>query len=79
MRETAAAKARRYLTEGRLRILEADELGGIAQVEVRGDSGRVYACGWDSEGTFCDCAARSHDCAHLQALRLVALEPGEAA
>jgi hypothetical protein len=77
MREDAAVKARRLLAEARVRVLDANEDDGVMQAEVRGDSGDVYACGWDHEGAFCDCPARSQACAHLRALWLIALEPRE--
>jgi hypothetical protein len=45
---------------------------------VRGDC-RVYLAGRDEEGWFCSCAARTEDCSHVRALRLVSvLEPREA-
>jgi hypothetical protein len=78
VRETIDAKARRYLVEARVRVLFCDEEAGIIETEIRGDSG-LYATGRDEEGCwFCDCAARTHHCAHVRALRLIAiLEPRE--
>ncbi len=55
MRESATAKARRYLCEGRVVVRELDEHAGVVEVDVRG-SGAVHACG-----------AR----AHIEALRLI--------
>jgi hypothetical protein len=77
-RETLDGKARRYLTEARVRILHCDEEAGIIEAEVRGDC-RLYSTGRDAEGWYCSCAARTPDCSHVRALRLVAvLEPREA-
>lgn len=78
MRESVAAKALRYLGEGRLIVRQLDEHAGEAQADCRG-RGAVYALGRDERGWFCTCPARGV-CAHLEALRLVvALEPREAA
>lgn len=78
MRENAHTKATRYLGEGRLVIRELDEDAGVVQADVRG-AGAVWTCGHDSTGWFCDCPARTDQCAHLVAVRLVvALEPRKA-
>jgi hypothetical protein len=79
MRETIDAKARRLLVEARVRILHCDEEDGVVAAEVRGDC-RLYSAGRDAEGCwFCSCAARTVDCSHVRALRLVTiLEPREA-
>lgn len=77
MRETIHAKARRYLIEARVRVLHCDEEAGLITAEVRGDC-RLYGAGRDAEGWFCDCAARTPDCSHVRALRLISiLEPRE--
>lgn len=77
-RENAEAKARRYLGEGRLRVLEVDEYAGTALGECRG-SGALYVVGRSEEGWRCSCPARS-TCAHIHALQLVTvLEPRETA
>lgn len=69
MRENAAAKARRYLTEGRL-VLE-DVRGELVRSVVRGD-GAIHAQRWTpAAGWSCSCPASSTACAHLQAVRLV--------
>lgn len=71
MRENAAAKARRLLTEGRLRVLSVDEASATASAECRGDSGLTYSVGWDEAGRwFCSCEAKGR-CSHLIALQLV--------
>jgi hypothetical protein len=70
VRENAAAKARRYLGEGRVRIIACDEEAGTILAEVRG-SGAVYGAGHGAGGWACDCEAKSKDCAHVLALKLV--------
>jgi hypothetical protein len=77
VREDAATKAKRYLAEARVRVLASDEDDGTIAAEVRGD-GRIYASGRDETGWYCDCQARTENCAHLRALRLISvLEPKE--
>jgi hypothetical protein len=77
-RESAQDKGRRYLGEGRLRVLEVDEEAGVALAECRG-SGAVYAVSHDERGWRCDCPARSR-CCHVEALALVVvLKPREEA
>lgn len=70
--EGAPAKARRYLTEGRLSVLRVDRK--IIQAQCRGD-GQTYACGWYTGRWRCSCEARTDQCAHLRALRLVVDRP----
>ncbi len=73
-RETATAKGRRYVAEGRLIVRELDENSAVA--DCRGD-GAVYSLGYDQRGWFCSCAAKGR-CSHLYALGLVtAMEPKE--
>ena len=75
--ENAAAKGRRYVSEGRLVLRQFDEHAGTVQADVRG-GGAIYSCGRDERGWFCNCAAVTDNCCHLHALRLVvALEPRE--
>lgn len=71
----AAAKARVYLSEGRLVVRALDEYAGTCLADCRGDAA-IYGLGRDESGTwFCDCPARGR-CCHLHALGLVvALEP----
>jgi len=71
-RENAAAKAARYLAEGRLAIVEVG--GAVVRAYCRGD-GRVYRLGWWRGSWGCSCPAVTDRCAHLLALRLVVLEP----
>ena len=69
MRENAAAKGRRLLTEGRLRVLAVDAKSTSA--ECRGDSGMSYVLGRDTSGRWeCSCEAKGR-CSHLVALQLV--------
>jgi hypothetical protein len=73
-RENAAAKARRYLTEGRVVLRALDEYGGMVQADVRGD-GAIWTSGRDERGWFCQCPAKGR-CAHVLAVGLiVAVEP----
>lgn len=67
-REGAPTKGRRYLTEGRVVVLEARR--GHVRARVRGD-GAFYDCGYSNGGWWCMCEARTDQCSHLVALRLV--------
>ncbi len=70
-RESARDKGRRYLVEGRLTIRQADRTRGVL-AHVRGDNGLVYRAEWSPDlGWLCNCPARTDQCAHLVALRLV--------
>ena len=78
MRENARQKSLRFLAEARVRILHCDEEAGVIEAEIRGDY-HLYSTGRDAEGWYCSCAARTQDCSHVRALRLVTvLEPREA-
>jgi hypothetical protein len=67
-RESVAAKAARYLQEGRLIVTSVN--GDRVTAWCRGD-GEVYELGHDlARGWYCGCVART-DCSHLTALRLV--------
>lgn len=67
-RETARAKASRYLSEGRLVVTSVS--GDTVTAWCRG-SGEIYRLGHDlARGWYCSCAAR-RDCSHLTALQLV--------
>jgi hypothetical protein len=75
VRENAESKARRYLCEGRVRVIACDEAAGTIVAEVRGN-GAVYAAGHGPKGWACECEAKSKNCAHILALKLVTvLEP----
>lgn len=68
-RENAAAKARRYLTEGRITITHLRPRTVVRAI-ARGD-GAFYRCGWDGGTWWCHCPVRTDQCAHLIALRLI--------
>lgn len=70
MREDAASKGRRYLTEGRLTIdaVTTDRVHAIA----KGD-GHQHDLGHKRGRWYCDCPARTDQCSHLVALRLVVI------
>ncbi len=68
MRETAAVKGTRLLTEGRL-IVTAAAAGEFAAT-VRG-SGDVHRVTFGRGGWYCTCPARS-TCSHLHAAWLIA-------
>jgi hypothetical protein len=69
-RESAHDKGRRYLTEGRLTIRQFSREHGVIAM-VRGD-GLAYRAEWSPDwGWSCNCPARTDQCAHLVALRLV--------
>ena len=67
MRENAATKARRYLTEGRVILTEVSPR--TINALVRGD-GICHAVVWHPDTWFCTCEARG-TCSHLIAVRLV--------
>jgi uncharacterized Zn finger protein len=76
-RESADAKARRYLAEGRLSVLEVGP--GIVRATCRGD-GQLYRLGWWRGRWGCTCPAGGTfraACNHVKALRLVVVEPTE--
>lgn len=66
-RESADAKGRRYVAEGRLTVLAVD--GDIIRAMVRG-AGEFYELGHDPSGWYCDCPASTR-CSHIHALMLV--------
>jgi uncharacterized Zn finger protein len=74
MRENAAAKARRYLVEGRVMLLRVDVMGSFVVGSVRGDHGIVYRVAHEDGGWRCTCPAIG-PCAHLLALQLVVVLP----
>lgn len=67
MRENAASKGRRYLTEGRVVITRLNT--GSVDAVVRGD-GTHHAVAWRPHLWTCTCEARG-TCSHLLAVRLV--------
>ena len=66
-REPASAKGRRILTEGRVILLEVRP--GRVTAAIRGE-GAIHKAGFDG-AWWCTCPARSDQCSHLHALRLV--------
>lgn len=70
-RESAAVKALRYLGEARLTVTAVD--GDRVRATCRGD-GEAYRCGHEpGRGWTCNCPARTDQCSHLVALRLVTI------
>jgi uncharacterized Zn finger protein len=72
MRENAATKGRRLLTEGRLIVYAVDRHRIAAR--CRGDSAEVYDVTYERGGWACSCPALGR-CAHLVALMLVTVRP----
>lgn len=68
MRENAAVKGRRLLTEARLNIVHVD--GDVIRATCRGDSGELYTLAHNGNGWSCTCPAKT-TCSHLVALMLV--------
>ena len=66
MRESAQAKGRRLLTEGRLTVTEVDR--AVVRAACRGDSGTVYNLGHNGKSWGCTCPAKGR-CSHLVALQ----------
>lgn len=67
-REYAETKAKRYLCEGRVILFHVSE--GSVRAHVRGD-GSVWNAAYDGGAWSCDCPARTDQCSHLKALRLI--------
>ena len=67
-RENAYSKARRYLVEGRVIVTRVSDR--IVAARVRGD-GAIYDSMWQAGVWSCSCVARTDQCAHLRALRLI--------
>lgn len=68
MRENAALKARRYLTEGRVIVHRVTP--SLVVASCRGD-GTMHRCRYEAGIWSCTCPVRSNGCAHLLAVRLV--------
>lgn len=66
MRENAASKAARYLTEGRVILTEVSK--GKVAASVRGE-GAIYHAGFSGEW-YCSCPA-VRDCCHIRAVRRI--------
>ena len=67
-RENAEAKAKRYLAEGRVVVVSVSDNRLLAR--VRGD-GSVWLVMFEGGVWFCPCPARTDQCSHLRALRLI--------
>jgi uncharacterized Zn finger protein len=72
MRETAAVKGRRLLTEGRLPVLHVGE--GEIVAAVKGDSDEVHHVGYSRGRWSCSCPAVG-PCSHGMATALVTVVP----
>jgi hypothetical protein len=75
MAETVAEKGKRLLDEARLivRVVGDPSRPGLIMAECRGDSGVIYKLGFDAVKSEwrCTCEARTANCSHLLALKLV--------
>ena len=67
MRENAATKARRYLTEGRVVVTHVSQ--GRVDASIRGD-GIIHLATFRTGCWSCTCEVRTDQCSHLIALRL---------
>ena len=67
-REKAATKARRYLVEGRVILIRVSD--GAVTARVRGD-GAIWDASYHAGRWSCTCPARSDQCCHLRAVRMV--------
>ena len=68
VREDAESKAKRYLSEGRIIIVRVSDDRLLAR--VRGD-GSVWLVMFEGGVWSCPCPARTDQCSHLRAVRLV--------
>jgi uncharacterized Zn finger protein len=71
-RESARAKAHRYLTEGRVVIYEATPHHVRAHVRGSGEQHTVTATAW---GWSCTCPNRTGNCSHLIAVQHITNRP----
>ena len=78
-REDAMTKGRRLLGEGRLYVVRVQREPFEVVAYCRGDHGLVYQCKFLGGQWGCECEARSEDCSHLRALRLVTVRPRQEA
>ena len=74
-KESAQEKSRRYITEGRMRVLYVKPSDPRVRATCFGD-GQTWRQGYDlpPRGWWCDCPAKT-TCSHLLALRLVVEQP----
>ena len=70
-RENVQTKGRRYVTEGRLKVVSIgkDRIDAVCR-----GNGHEYRVGWQDGWWLCSCEARS-TCCHLIALQLVVVAP----
>jgi uncharacterized Zn finger protein len=68
VRESAEVKGRRYLVEGRVIVVRVSDDRVLAR--VRGD-GRIYPVIFEEGVWSCPCPARTDQCSHMKAVRLV--------
>ena len=66
--EASIVKAHKYLTEGKVTLLEVSDDGCTASAQGSGDTPYevIFNGGWS-----CDCPARKTECAHVVAVKLV--------
>jgi hypothetical protein len=76
-RETIEAKARRYLTEGRLVVTRV--LGDEVTAVCMGKTGAYDLGHTPGRGWWCSCPVRTDRCSHLAALWLVTIRRPAAA
>src|SRR4051812_41154597 len=69
MSQASADKAHRYLIEGRVQVMSADD--ETAWVEVHGSDSEPYVVRFAKGVWWCNCPARKPLCAHVVAARLV--------
>lgn len=72
MRENVDTKGRRYLTEGRLRVMSV--VGHTIEATCLGDGAELYVLGYRAGRWWCNCSARTR-CSHLVAVQLVTVRP----
>jgi uncharacterized Zn finger protein len=73
-RESLDDKARRYLTEGRIRLVRVEE-GDNIDATVQGDASRPYVVTHRPSGWRCSCVSTVLRCSHVAAVALVTLAP----
>jgi uncharacterized Zn finger protein len=72
-RESLDDKARRYLAEGRIRLVRVE--GDNIDATVQGDAPRAYVVTHRPGGWRCSCVATVVRCSHVAAVALVTLVP----
>lgn len=69
-KETVRDKAVRYISEGRVAILDCRRETGLCVAQVRGSKPTPYHVKYLASGWTCSCEARVR-CAHIEAVALV--------